>query len=368
MRIPSPTRLVFLDTEVFIKVNFNYQSTSFKKLIELVEEKEVELYLTTITRQEILDNLAQEAKKAKSAFKQLHKEFRKKAKILDNLAELAQVLSFSFDEEKIDGELEQQFLNFLDEAKVNILSLEKVSSEEIFDKYFQKSPPFSEKKKYEFPDAFTIAVIEKKAEIEKKQIYVVSSDSDWASTCQENENLIWLDSLDKLLEKIIIETSKKLDLCYEYLENNLKAIEQKIADQFLEIEVVLSDAYEFVEFGSEDIEIEVHSVKIIDKSLVNVDKPFIIFELRAEISFSANISYDSLEMAVWDKEDERYYNVETVEDRVDQTITLPVEVELSFSIDNLGNISIDEIENVTLNSHQSIDTIEIKPDWYEDYY
>jgi predicted nucleic acid-binding protein len=48
MRISSPTRLVFFDTEVFIKANFNYQSTSSKKLIELVEEEEVELYLTTI--------------------------------------------------------------------------------------------------------------------------------------------------------------------------------------------------------------------------------------------------------------------------------------------------------------------------------
>jgi hypothetical protein len=148
----------------------------------------------------------------------------------------------------------------------------------------------------------------------------------------------------------------------------LNAIEQKIAEKFKEIEVVLSDAYDFVEFDSEYIEVEVNSVKIIDKILVNLNEPFIIFELSAEISFSANISYDSLARAYWDKEDERYYSVEHIEDKVNQTITLPVEVELSFSIDNLGNLSIDAIENVMLNPRQSADTIEIKPDWYEDYY
>ena len=54
-RIRQPTRLVALDTEVFDRLNFNYQSTSFKRLIELVEEEQICLYITTITHQEIID-------------------------------------------------------------------------------------------------------------------------------------------------------------------------------------------------------------------------------------------------------------------------------------------------------------------------
>lgn len=355
---------VFLDTEVFIRANFNYSSRSFQKLLELVDEEKIFLYLTTINYQEILANLNQEVKKASAAFKKLHKGFRQEARIIYNSTELKPLLSFSFDEEKFYQELEKEFFNFIEESEAEVISINGVLPEEIFAKYFKNNPPFKEgDKKHEFPDAFAIAALEKKADHEGEKIYVISGDSDWESACKKSNNLVWLESIDKFLEFIISEESKKIDLYYECLDENLSKITQEIANKFVdEIEFSISDAYTY-EWGSEDIEVKVELVEIDDRSIVDIEDNFLVFELSVDICFTANISYDSLEMAIWDKEDQRYYNVETIEETVEQNITIPVEVELLYNQQDFSC----QIENITLDPQKSIKNIEIKREG-EDYY
>ncbi|HLO47653.1 MAG TPA: PIN domain-containing protein, partial [Kamptonema sp.] len=80
MEIRQPARLVALDTEVFVRNNFNYKSTLFVKLIELSESEKIYLYLTTVVQREVLAHIHQEVQEAKKNFEKLHKEFRKQAK------------------------------------------------------------------------------------------------------------------------------------------------------------------------------------------------------------------------------------------------------------------------------------------------
>lgn len=52
-----------------------------------------------------------------------------------------------------------EFEQFLIEVDAEIISIEDISPTRVFEKYFGAKPPFSHKKKSEFPDAFSLEAI-----------------------------------------------------------------------------------------------------------------------------------------------------------------------------------------------------------------
>ena len=77
------------------------------------------------------------------------------------------------------------------EAKAEILLAMKVDAATVFQKYFQKKPPFGPgKKKEEFPDAFVLTSIEDWCSWKNQKIYVVSTDGDMQSGCGDNGHLL----------------------------------------------------------------------------------------------------------------------------------------------------------------------------------
>ncbi|MEM8719170.1 MAG: PIN domain-containing protein [Cyanobacteria bacterium P01_G01_bin.39] len=183
---PTPIFRIFLDTEVFVSANFNYQDSSFTKLVDLVNNDELVLYITTVTRNEILSNIEKEVHNSDSSLKTIHKEFRKNAKILYNYQNFKSLFSLNHNKDETCQELKNQFLNYLEKIKAQVISVDQVSPEDIFDQYFNNLPPFKEgKKKYEFPDAFSIAALEKEAMNNDFKIYVISRDNDWQKACEK---------------------------------------------------------------------------------------------------------------------------------------------------------------------------------------
>lgn len=129
---PTPIFRIFLDAEVFVSASFNYQNSSFKKLVGLVDNGELVLYLTTVTRQEILSNIEKEVNHSDSSLKTLHKEFRKKARIFYNHQNLKSLFSLNYNKDEICQELKNQFLDYLEKTEAQIISVDKVSPEDIF--------------------------------------------------------------------------------------------------------------------------------------------------------------------------------------------------------------------------------------------
>lgn len=374
MQIRQPTRLVALDTEVFDSANFHYQSKFFKKLIELVKDGKVCLYLTTVTQQEVMAHIENLTQQASSSFKSLHKQFRKQAKILHNSPRFKSLLDFSLNEEELCNELKEQFNQFIKESQIEILSVDGVLAEYVFNKYFKILPPFKDgQKKYEFPDAFAIAAIEEKAKIENRRIYVISGDRDWLEASNQSEYLIYKESIDKLLTEIIEQESREVDLCYKILDDNWNEVKNEISDSFSSLDFYLSEdfAHGYVELGSESIELVVEGIKIIDKSIVDinddeVDYPIVTFELKTEVSYTANISYSSKEYAYWDSEDDTYYGIEEVEGTVSQKILISVELEVILFRDELDNLCFNGVENIDLDPNGSIGNIMLTPDKFEE--
>ena len=251
--------------------------------------------------------ISQAAQQAALAFKNLHKDFRKQAKIIHSSVKFKHFLSSCINTEELFNELKEQFDNFLEESEIEILTLENLSVDNIFSKYFKNIPPFNQgKKKHEFPDAFAIAAIEAKAKIENKRIYIISADKDWCDACNHIDNLIYIESIDKFLADTISQEYKEIDICYQILDDHLNTIKEQIEDSFVQKEFTLDDELSYcVDFGSEEIDIDVDTINIIDRYIVSIDdseveNPLLTFELKVDISYTAHISYNSTEYAFWD--------------------------------------------------------------------
>jgi len=394
MEITSPPRLVAIDTEVFEKQNFNYESKVFQNLISLVQEEKIKLLITTVTYQEIKAHITEGAQQASTALNQAIKNIKtnKLCKASDErkifsrtntsdrfykYKQLVEQAAPSFDE--INSELLGKFENFLEEVNATILQIDQASSDLVVQSYFSQTPPFRKgRKKNEFPDAFALFSLRAEAESQDRILYAVSGDSDWKSFCEKyDEFLIGVDSLDNLLETIIreYEPEDEIEKCYEFLEDNQQAVEREIASQFSDLEFSV-DLSSLVEWGSEEVYLsKIGSITIKDTSLIDIDniepdedpdEIHVVFELQAQIEFTADVSFLSLEFAIYDKEDGKYYGSETINIKTEQTAMLPVEVSLTLNREKDYTLSGD-ISDVNLDPNGSSSCISVITGWENGY-
>lgn len=317
------TRHTFLDTQVFIAANFQYDSGHLQKLTSLAQGGRVSLHLTNITIQEIEANIIKAVREAKSAINKV----RKDGKILWNSKQPSFECIFAkFETEAIQFHLIEQFHQFLSEGQVDIISVTNVDIDAVFSKYFANTPPFgSGEKKSEFPDAFVIAALEQWSIENNQRMYVVSSDGDMVSACSLSDYLLPLDRVEALIELIIFEDEYVPELVHDLLEAKQDMLDEQIIERFLSLGFWLEDQDGDVE------KVTVKSIDALDVYLVDVDKNTASFDLLYRITFSADVSYKDLSYAIYDKEERRYYNVEQINRTIERPIQIPAQVKIGFS-------------------------------------
>lgn len=312
---------VFLDTEVFVSGNFQFNSGRFNRLADLCQDGIISVYLTDITKREIEANISNRIRESTESVD----KFKSKARVLRNIPSFKAI--FEFNVEEVTNELLKQFNDFLELIEANIIPTQNVSVELIFEKYFNQQPPFGEgKKKSEFPDAFSVATIEKWCQTNQQYMYVISNDGDISSACSPDSYLLPLAKLDELFEIIIYEDeyiSQLAPQLFEEVESNLK---NDIIYEFENSGFILTDHYK-----GEVSSVNVDDVDLLDKSLVNIEEDTLYFEVTTKISFSAEVSYPDPDFTYYDKEEGKYIYFDYIHDTVQKSIEVPVEVEISFN-------------------------------------
>jgi hypothetical protein len=390
MEIKPPPRLVALDTQVFDSYNYNYNSQALRTLVTLTQQEKIRLLLTSVTLHEIRAHITEGAELASKAVEQAVNDLNKKrfkpqgdtkrikisanSDFLYDFRKKVQEIAPNFDQ--INQELLGQLDAFLQEIDFEAIEVDQVSVVEIFENYFSGAPPFGEgKKKYEFPDAFALLALHKEAEDRNRIIYVVSGDSDWEKFCSSSEDLHLIKKLDELIETIIRETdSDEVDICYELYSEKEDEIERYIEDNFSDLDFSIDlSGTSLIEWGSEEIEVEVNSVHIIDSSLVHIDdsdsdQPSVVFELEAEVNYDANVSYTSLEYAIYDREDDTYYGGEKIDTTFTQSIKLNVEATLILSRDKDYSLCDADVDEINIDPNNTLGEIVIDTGLVDDYY
>lgn len=336
------TRHIFIDTSIFVGANFHYQSSTFRQLITLARESYLFVYLTPITIGEVKANIHDRVESAHRAVQKCKKE----AMVLRHLPDDTYKGFFiDFDVKAVEESLIQQFEKFISEARANIVPVSGTSIDQVFNQYFSLSPPFGiGKKKSEFPDAFALAAMREWCATKGQKIYVISTDGDMARACEGDKALIFLESLEALLN--IVATDNKIlatfaASAFEHLESE---ITREIIKQFNLLGFIVED-----EEGEVD-SIEAKDVDINKSYLIYVTNREASFRLDVSIDYSADITYYDPDSGIYDPEEGVMLYRETIDETLERTVEVNVDVQISFPsigdpwLARLNDVSIDTLD------------------------
>lgn len=338
---------VFIDTQVFIQKNFNFKNDLFQRLINASEDGLVTIYLTDIVINEVKSKIKEQVfEKIKTS----SSRFSKDAKILKNLNEYSNIFNIGERLDEIYINLCNQFEQFLLDASAEVISIDDVSASFIFNMYFNGIPPFSIKKRDEFPDAFSLVALENWFTQQNEKISVVSNDEDLKNYCKESQCLTYEPSLEAFFDSTIKNNKYKHQYIISVYDANGDKIVSEIKDHF--------EYHGFILIGEEgDIEkVYVHSIELDeDPYIIAIDEEeekSATIAFNASVSYSADVSYVDYNNSYYDKEEGKYLYLETVNTEIEDVVEIPVLVTIKYEHHNKEEL---EINSILLNEGESIE-------------
>jgi hypothetical protein len=318
--VALPIKLVFIDTQVYIAETFNYNSRRFSRLRELIEQGRIRMLTTSVTVEEVKAHIRVAVVEAARALKSATKD----AKILRNVPNSGHFPVFSpFDVEAHNLELVRQFEDFLAQTHTELVDISEVRVVPLLEKYFQRHPPFSDKKKAEFPDAIVLAALEEKGRVEGTLISIISGDGDMVQAATDAPQLEAFERLEKLIEIVTTDEAHVLSYVREHIEALRPKIDGRIRDEIEARGTWLTD-----QDGDAELE-SVDNIVIEDEYVVDVDKDTVWIDLITQVTISVAVNYPDMSTATYDSEDKVAYAWRDIE----TTLERELEVRISLMLD-----------------------------------
>jgi hypothetical protein len=351
---PLLSKLFFLDTQTYVARNFNFVSGALKTLQNHLEEDDCHLLITEVNVREVRRHLSRKAAEAAGVIKVAQKE----AMVLRNIPGLP--WSGIFEKvslERIESNLLNNFERFLDNPRIEIVSVGRVNIEEVFDAYFNERPPFATSgKKSEFPDAFILSAVNNISRDRGYKLYVVSEDRDVKSYCQAHDNLLSIGRLDELLD-LILKNNQKLAEPAKFAEEVFEELKDEVKQSLTRL---LKEA----SFDLDDPEAEINSIDIekidfLSRDLSDVATEYAVFNVISKISLVIDFCVPDYDRSPWDWED-KYYPF-LLQNRIARRYTYSGPVFVNFEYDDgiaanakLMEIDITDVTNLTRASIEEI--------------
>jgi len=310
---------VFIDTEVFRRACFNYESAVFLALRDLGRRGRVRILLTDITLKEIKALVHSLVAKA---------EPPKAEPILKNSSRPeVKALFEPYAAEAIEQEFIAQLEAFLKDGQVTVLSVQDRCLKPVLELYFRGQPPFGAgKKKSEFPDALVIETLVEWTNETGLDLAVVSGDSDFASGCADRELLHHFETLLKYLDAVASEDEVLSDFIREEVFGRTEAeAKGKLENVFPDIDFVLADQDGDVEYA-QLIDVEYEG----DVEIVSLTATTAVVELPAQVRFSADVRYLDPGTGTYDREDDETYFQDRIAKTVERTAVINLTLEVGF--------------------------------------
>jgi hypothetical protein len=321
---------VFLDTSVFVSLNYNYANHLFVALRDRVIEGRARLVMPTSTIQEVKAHI---------------KKARTDMRALRNVRSVnVAVLFEDVDIEALASELVEAFDAFLAQLKAEIVKVEDADTKHVFSLYFANTPPFgSGKKKFEFPDAFALSALNEWAVDCKVKLHVVSGDNDMQGIENSFPNLVTVQALEQFLNNVTFFFDQLAPVAQRLIDVNMSDILKALADDF-----------GYLGFRLEDQDGDVDAIHVLgvdepEKYLISLhpcedDEPAEAhFELTTGVQYSAEVSYDNLDTAAYDSEDKMLIPWEKVEKTVEASEIIRAHLSFTFFKNEPHNFEIQEL-------------------------
>lgn len=335
---------VMIDTSIYHKNQCDFGGITksiIPMLLQLLEANNITLLTHPVLESEIKKHIGES--ELVSRIGNLQTSLRKYNKQLQMIDVSTEDLIRRLDEINIEKSLIDKFDFFYKRA----ISVPYVSAQEVFEDYFNANPPFSTtgNKKSEFPDAFILkGIIEYCKNNANSTVLIISDDSDWKHTLEENKQIVQVDSLEAAMLLLWEQLDDKSDL-YQML------ISQTKSDIYTEIsDAALNEAFCIDDIDTaEEVDIEKVSVVDINDMIVplEVTQNSVLLQITATISVDGCSEFFDENRSAWDSEDRCYYFCAYTRLTFQNALAeVDCEVEINFSDD--GSLSQVELSSVKL--------------------
>jgi len=196
-----PTSL-YIDTEFFKRQGLRFDTSAIINLKKTFLKGGIRLLVPIIMERELLRHFEQEAEKISNALTKSHNEYYIKS------LELSEIPCLDDLKSKCLEEMTSRWSLFKEHFIVENLPIVG-NLEDVVDWYFDVHPPFSEKKRKEFPDAFIISALDQYHKRTQANIAVIGFDGDFSKACANRRYIWYFPDLEKYIEAFQPELSGK---------------------------------------------------------------------------------------------------------------------------------------------------------------
>jgi hypothetical protein len=321
---------IFLDTEVFRRENLAFDSVRFQRLADLVQEGEVEIYVTDVVEDEVRRAVVEQVRIGMQALRQ--EPIRRALNVIagGGVPKLKDLLK-EIDEGEIAKTLLKEFDELLDSLDATVVSTDGVPTKEIRERYFRVTPPFGHRaeKKHEFPDAISVIAIQAWAAVQTDAVVVVSGDKGIAAAVKEMSGVSHAvelrDVIDFVLRRMaIVEDPDAL------LKAKQAELQDRVKQQFEDLGFYVDG-----EWG-EVVEVTVRSVDLGTAYLGDRKGDVITLEFEAEIKYSAELSFADPGQTAYDSETGDTYVFGSVSETVRDTTWVEGTVDIEINVNDLS--------------------------------
>jgi hypothetical protein len=332
------TRHVFLDTQAYRANAHDLSSGPFKALAGLIEEDRVSLHTTDVTLQEIGRQIAEEIADIERELGELRKrrEHWDRRFARAQMPQIATVDAAALAQAAVPG-----FTSTIQiEWSARTHNATAVDPRVIFEKYFDRKPPFDATKSKEFPDAFVIEALANWCKENRATMYVVTADAAAGRAAEETGVLIPVKSLQDLLAIAteaetpeltfaidqVIERQEFRDKLQEYINEHFGWLGTTYLGNYVDGEIIDTEV-------ADDVEILKFSIISADEDTIGI-----IFSVRVPVDVT--FQYVDEGASWYDSEAGKWHYDDKVVGTFEDDPTIRVYVELDRHDMSVADMSI----------------------------
>lgn len=329
-----------IDTSIIQSAGYNFSQGALNQLPYQLPAS-MGLQLAEVVLEEIKNHRMQPVRKAVEQMQNASKEIGRLTDIemgeANRLFSALEVLS------RAERLFEQEVRDYAARCRGGILPFSDVSTDALFMDYFAARPPFEEgkNKKFEFPDAASLQLLQKHAEHSETSGILVSADSGWKDFADASDRLYYVSSIDELTA-LFAATDAHAEAIKEKIGSLIKDSKSQLhlqIQQAIEAHIGNSewDVSDLVAGTGHRLEPEVYETEVIESDLSDTFEIWPsdenhrswIIELTAYVTVKASVS---AEFFVWDSIDREELSLGSSDAEFEEKI----EVEVYLTCSNVG--------------------------------
>jgi BMFP domain-containing protein YqiC len=354
------TKNVFIDTEIYVRNQFNFENAVFSSFREACASEELTHITTSTVKKEVDRKIDKSIQTALNALN----TFQRNAQTLMSLhdKELSPLFN-TIKEEDVYAKAKKIYLTYLKDCNTQTAFAHEIDGEDILNRYFTLNAPFTKDKSNEFRDAISLSSLKTflDGEYDEKS-YVVSSDKALETYCADDNRLIYVESLSKLLDIYNLHTNTRASKVKEYVLEIEDKIKEKIKDYVNNCDVYNVSTWEDAEVE----EFSVISVGDPDPSVVNINDEECQITFDISIEMDVTVTGPDYNNGTYDKEEGIIYTHgnSSRKSRLDLEFSVELDINYEFTNGELSNVS--EVDVFINDAYGGIevDIEENEPDYY----